>query len=810
MSNWAIVIGINKYWRPEACLHGAVRDAVDMCEWLKNPDGGAVPESQLFVALEPDHGTAPAPTVYGADYQTVTDVIRRLVLRSGANGDRLFFYFAGHGLTSRVNYSDESAIALADFTDQHPEYSLSLRSIFEFFQATQFREQFFFIDACRNIPWEGEFRIGYLQPRRRDPEQESIQQFICFATSPGVPAAEIGQAGNERGAFTGALLPGLGGAGTAKAWNGGENKYLVRWADLFCFVETEMRGKRVRLGRNEKPLFQTPRQTGERGGGNPVLASFPDGFFSEESLAVYIDPLGAARYTEVVVSDYGDIEQRARLLDQVPAPFRLPPREYTLKAEATHFVPEKRRWAVSVYSPADVTVTMRPGTPVSTAGSPTATGKLIVQSSDTLAALELADGAGAPIRSGRGRLEVPGLKPGFYRARLVSPEGEVIEQMIDIEPGERKEIALPAPQAPRTELFRQVITRTASDVQPDNTVEVSEAVGPIAAPRMSTLLMLTGEVVNRDTPWGHRLREIGLRSFREAVPNAGDTGVQVLFAVEDSAWTGWSHPPSPTRVAIWHLDEQLGPATMSRPIGIQDVLGLGAYSTAVRPGPHWLMIHLPGTAPTVFAVAALSGRLTLVVVHQDNDGQIRVLQYLPALTADTAPHGRAPRSEPMNVRRLELMQRFYLSGRLDLAYPNARELLNAKWIEPIAGALGGYLMLRLGKVGELRRASANMSEFFGELSDSHILMAVYADLEREDRDLAAREFRRALDHGVPIFADGLGLLLDGIERHGIEHPRVPVVRSLFNRHLPGLIWSAVQSDRPYSGLAPEQAPFDGL
>src|SRR3954447_6831325 len=43
MSNWAIVIGIDKYWTDSANLRGAVRDALAMREWLVDPAGGGVP-----------------------------------------------------------------------------------------------------------------------------------------------------------------------------------------------------------------------------------------------------------------------------------------------------------------------------------------------------------------------------------------------------------------------------------------------------------------------------------------------------------------------------------------------------------------------------------------------------------------------------------------------------------------------------------------------------------------------------------------------------------------------------------------------
>ena len=64
---------------------------------------------------------------------------RSPIRRSGGKGERLFFHFSGHGITSRVGFSDENALVPADFSDLFTTRSLSLRSILEFFQSTQFR-----------------------------------------------------------------------------------------------------------------------------------------------------------------------------------------------------------------------------------------------------------------------------------------------------------------------------------------------------------------------------------------------------------------------------------------------------------------------------------------------------------------------------------------------------------------------------------------------------------------------------------------------------------------------------------------------
>ena len=190
---------------------------------------------------------------------------------SGGKGERLYFFFAGHGLTTRVSNRDESALLATDFTSVNTDHSIALRSLWEFFETTQFDDQFFFVDACRNVPpWgEGaEFELGrWTLPRTRDPGMPPVQQFILYATSPKLKATEVrDEPGEEHGAFTAALLDGLRGAGAAKAWSWERQCYEVRWERLADYVKkrVETRGAQGRRDA-EGALLQIPQDTGSRG-----------------------------------------------------------------------------------------------------------------------------------------------------------------------------------------------------------------------------------------------------------------------------------------------------------------------------------------------------------------------------------------------------------------------------------------------------------------------------------------------------------------------------------------------------------------
>jgi uncharacterized caspase-like protein len=106
MQNWAIVIGIDKYWTQEACLKGAVRDALKMREWLVRSDGGAVPSRNVYLLLDRDTSSPSPPTgvkVLNAKRDSVIDAIEDLLKLSHGQAERLFFYFAGHGIASCIH-----------------------------------------------------------------------------------------------------------------------------------------------------------------------------------------------------------------------------------------------------------------------------------------------------------------------------------------------------------------------------------------------------------------------------------------------------------------------------------------------------------------------------------------------------------------------------------------------------------------------------------------------------------------------------------------------------------------------------------
>src|SRR5262245_64992619 len=100
MANWAIVVGVDRYWSEGAHLKGAVRDALSVREWLLDPNGGNVPAANLQLALSTTPNSPPVDTAFGALEATKSNIvtaINNLMVLSSGKGERLYFYFAGHG-----------------------------------------------------------------------------------------------------------------------------------------------------------------------------------------------------------------------------------------------------------------------------------------------------------------------------------------------------------------------------------------------------------------------------------------------------------------------------------------------------------------------------------------------------------------------------------------------------------------------------------------------------------------------------------------------------------------------------------------
>ena len=432
------MIGVDAYWAQEACLKSAVRDADRFADWLlrsKRIESAA----QISKLLAPD---PPSPkNAKVATRRAAIDAIE--ALQEVEPGDWLFVYFSGHGITTRRGFSDEAAIALSDFDPLDTQQSIGLRSLLERLLALPFRDQLIIVDACRDIPFDGEFDIGAMpRPRVPSARRAAPQQFVLHATSPRRKALAV----NEEGVFTGEFLKGLEGERDAKVWDDEREEYIVRFEALFEYVKKAV-ATRSLAADEESRRAQVPRRSGESGAvdrdSNPILAVVASNAVANETLSVQIRPPKAA--DDALITVWRGPERVYAQHARGRTALSVAPKGYHVKVEAEGF--QGAPVFVDVYGPKDVTVTLRPQPipsqppillPSADALSP---GSLSVTNDIGDATVEVRNSAGLLVGLSHQAFVLDGLRPGPYAVRVQTPR-LISEQRLFVEPGLERELVV--------------------------------------------------------------------------------------------------------------------------------------------------------------------------------------------------------------------------------------------------------------------------------------------------------------------------------------------------------------------------------
>ena len=800
---WAIVIGIDEYGVDDMRLFASVSDALKFRDWALAADGGGVPASNLRLLLSRrSDDPGPGEDVPDATKDNIVTAINDVVVAALEHqAERLYFFFAGHGVTARVANRDESALVTPGFDTLHTDHSLALRSIAEHFETTPFADQFLFIDACRNVPWaDQEFEIGrWPVPRRRDPGAQPVQQFILYATSPGRTAAERGWPGEATGAFTSALLDGLAGTDDAKAWSWERNCYEVRWERLATFVHHRMQqraGRPSDVPARDWPV-QIPQDTGTRGVADrdrdvPVV-SFASGRFPNLKLTVDLE--ADARYDDAEVSVLdatGEPVVRALGVTGKSQTFELAPKTYAVRATTT--APDalfgSLKAPIELYQDHTEKIALRPRTTppggpvvaerlgpedIAVAGREQPPGTIAIRSPDALAVAEIRDEAGCVVAVAHAGEDLPA-KPGFYNVRHIGPEATQDATFVVLAAGGREEVLL---QPPPPEPFVAALATALGGRIQDGYVRLAEG-GDLLTWALPSTIVAAGvaAALQGSTPAG-----LGIADLRGALGEA-PSGVAV-FAV------GRNQDEKAVRqlsVGIWPAGGPVGPESIA--VEPSEAGVAGVVAPVRHPMPYWVSLTSAGGDPTVVAVPVLPGRLATLVAQVDSD-RTRLYQHHPVI-------GPGPSSTAGALRRVEHLQRMLVAGRVDIAEPLARQVAAAAADDPFAGLVAGYVLLRLGRHQELDALASAVLAAAPTLSDAYVLRG-----EHEARmgrpQTAAQAFAGAVNTGIPAFGEGLTRVVEGLRASGFTHPRGALIRHVFQRHVRGSMWAAFT---PRRGLEP--------
>jgi hypothetical protein len=833
MPNFAIIIGIDNYANPDWNLSAAVTDALHFLEWAHGPGGVPADETHtrlLLSSAEPNVTSFPHEP---ATSDNIVKAINAFKKGAGKDGDRLYFYYAGHGVSAPGAKRDglsEPVIIPSDVAslEDHVKRLITFSEIMPALSSVSPREQFFFIDACRDFAIENfTSTISPSSIRWRPPLTEGGQnsaQFVLYATSLGQQAYETGQ-----GAFGRALVAGLKGEGAAIAWLQLPPRYEIRFGKLVQFVRTRVDAAIKQIAQKDAARYiQVPEVEiiGGSGGTDPVLREIEPADVKSVSVKVRVTPKEAREKGRVRVIQSLPGGKEVELAIQPPPPLTLPatfelaPADYIFAADADQY--EERRQACAAYESTDLnfklaqTAALPPAPMRGTSVAEGPTGTLEVLSADRSVVIIVRDSQlqVVPNGVGMGEIRLKSLVPGIYRVQPVVPDGPIEEKIVEVQADKVTSVPLTV-ESTRLQLgARQEEMLNARGISPsvDGYVSPAELLGPIADAKLASLLGFAAFAVH--WPGAHdfqRLRSFGVTPMQNVAP--GEAGLLILIGAAGDQ-------PVPERdpeqfVAAGHLIAKTSVGEVIDEGGFEPLSGFAAAAqrqTPIPVGPLEVELRLPRLAPTHYALVGLPDRVTVLVLVAEDGVGFEVQQYLIPLPRPVRPAEEVLLTDPANIRRLELAQRYYATGLEIPVDDNLDGLLYGKWLDPLLGCVAGYSLIRQGMaaryVGQPNpgtgattlEASAmrNMLKFFGDLPDSHVLAGLAEPKNR------AEHYANALRHGLPLFADGFRALYTWYQTEAGELP--DILATVGSGLLPASVWTAwtqVLRFLPSSDLPPE-------
>jgi uncharacterized caspase-like protein len=220
--HFAIAVGIDTYpsLRP---LRSSVSDATQFLEWVTDPDGGNVPNSDTNVRLIRSPDSIAADPFDARPVQSEIDKALRDFGAAGGQrvGTRLYFYFAGHGFGPTF---DNVGMLMASASMDMLKANIGLRDYRDYLhERGLFDEVIYIIDCCRdNARGEPTGAPIFNAPVPVANKAAKIADFVVLAAGYGEKAfAPVSQIdGERRGILTKAILEALRGDPKALDANG--------------------------------------------------------------------------------------------------------------------------------------------------------------------------------------------------------------------------------------------------------------------------------------------------------------------------------------------------------------------------------------------------------------------------------------------------------------------------------------------------------------------------------------------------------------------------------------------------------------
>jgi hypothetical protein len=204
----AIVIGMNSYpVSGLSPLKGPVNDAEDFSAWLRDPQGGNVPEEHINSILStdfPQDASLPFPNQIEALFEPfITKGVQ------GKYGERLYIFVAGHGFGDPGDM-ETTALYAANARKMFPWHVAITDYVDWLRRHAVFDEIVLLMDCCRTINTYHEVREPQYPTSKGRRGADQVRFFYAFAVGRGRIARERRfEDGRDSGIFTRAVLHAL-------------------------------------------------------------------------------------------------------------------------------------------------------------------------------------------------------------------------------------------------------------------------------------------------------------------------------------------------------------------------------------------------------------------------------------------------------------------------------------------------------------------------------------------------------------------------------------------------------------------------
>jgi hypothetical protein len=790
----AVIVGIDAYATQP--LTSAVNDAQAFGSALVKY--GLVPKERVTLLTSPvvsgAAGEATRENILGALYP---------FYREPGSAERLFFGYAGHGMltfTDAAQAVTRTALLPVDVVDldQHGDRLIDLDMLLARFRLCGPAEQFFLIDACRDLAYDKHPDVGSAIGWASGKLGQERAQAVLYAVPP------LGRAMGERGemgVMTRHAIEALAPTGVSLHFDPDRDTYAVTPESIKEYVE-----KRVRALVEPLPLWQRLYSLPSLDHREPKWSPLRTIANPEPSeLTVTVEPEEAALKTEVSLS-LMLIEKCAWPPNRFGEPFSLDPMRYWLTAESTAGTPEPMRVQVDVREQDSIEIRIREGGEEAPAAGPSPEPGPSRAEVETAAPRQLR-GVAAP--SGDGFVEVTTrereatidlerldppytrwtgrsslrekVPPGQYRVRCRIGSEIFSESELSVDPGEQVNVT---PKVEESDVVSALVGPGAT------TAVISESIGEIQGALLATVLPIVGIKPFDDT--GELFGQFSGAVPRRDARDFGDRPLSVVLAIDGNRW------PVPVEEVLGRVrcravqlaeEHEIVLAPLGEPLE-RVLLGIApALATAFDisfDSPHFGRIEV--------ASAALDGRATVVSLAVRPDGSFDLGQNLLRLPGREYEEPVPYVSYGRLLRDLQLGQKLFAGGELadEGARPEAlMDLFYAKWTDPVLSCMAFFATLdRLEAEGTeagglpepwfLDEVATNLDRFFGDLPDSRVIHAL-----RNPGEIPALLSELSARGAKPILLrSAVALAKWGVEH---EHSDASIAEAL-RRAVPGQPW----------------------